>query len=302
MKRVVALGFFDGVHLGHGALLRRAVERAGELDAIPAACTFDPHPAAVISHTDMPLLTTPEDRELLMGELYGIREVRVAPFDEQMMTMPWTEFVPGFLVKELNACHLVAGSDYRFGYKGEGTADKLQALCRDLGLGCDISDEVQMDGARVSSTRIRGLVEAGELDGACRLLGHPYLLQGEVAHGKGLGSRLGFPTANLSVDPRRLLPAYGVYAGWMGLGEGRFPCAVNIGVRPTVRDGGGVSVEAFLLDFSGTLYGKPARRELVHRLRGEQAFDSLEALRRQVQLDARAAGAYFGQRDGGVEP
>ncbi len=300
MKRVVALGFFDGVHLGHGALLRRAVERAGALGAVPTACTFDPHPAAVISHVDMPLLTTPEDRELLMRELYGIREVRVAPFDEPMMTMPWADFVSGFLVRELNACHLVAGSDYRFGYKGEGDADKLRALCRELGLGCDIIDEVRLDGARVSSTRIRKLVEAGELDGACRLLGHPYLLQGKVAHGKGLGSRLGFPTANLSVDPRRLLPAYGVYAGQMRLGEDRFLCAANIGVRPTVRDGGGVSVEAFLLDFDGDLYGKTARLELCHRLRFEQTFDSLEALRRQVQADARAAKAYFGQTDGGV--
>ncbi len=293
MKRVVALGFFDGVHLGHGALLKRAVERAGELGAVPAACTFDPHPAALVSHADLPLLTTPEDRTLLMRELYGIREVRVAPFDEQMMTMPWTDFVSGFLVRELNACYLVAGSDYRFGYKGEGTADKLQTLCRDLGLGCDIIDEVRLDGARVSSTRIRKLVEAGELDAACRLLGHPYLLQGTVAHGKGLGSRLGFPTANLSVDPRRLLPAYGVYAGQMGLGEERFPCAVNIGVRPTVHDGAGVSVEAFLLDFDGDLYGKTARLELYHRLRGEQTFDSLEALGCQVQADARAVGAYF---------
>ena len=167
-------------------------------------------------------------------------------------------------------------------------------------MGCDIIDEVRLDGERVSSTRIRRLVEAGELDAACRLLGHPYLLQGEVAHGKGLGSRLGFPTANLSVDPRRLLPAYGVYAGRMGLGEGRFPCAVNIGVRPTVHDGGGVSVEAFLLDFDGDLYGKTARLELFHRLRFEQTFDSLEALRRQVQADARAVRAYFGETDGGV--
>ncbi len=293
MKRVVALGFFDGVHLGHGALLKRAVERAGALGAVPAACTFDPHPAALVSHADLPLLTTPEDRALLMEELYGIREVRVAPFDEHMMTMPWTDFVSGFLEKELNACHLVAGSDYRFGYKGEGTADKLRALCRELGLGLDIIDEVRLDGQRVSSTRIRRLVEAGELDGACRLLGHPYLLQGEVAHGKGLGSRLGFPTANLAVDPRRLLPAYGVYAGQIRLGEERFLCAVNIGVRPTVRDGGGVSVEAFLLDFDGDLYGKTARLELFHRLRAERAFDSLEALRRQVQVDAQAVGAYF---------
>ncbi len=300
MKRVVALGFFDGVHLGHGALLRRAVERAGALDAVPAACTFDPHPAAVITHQDMPLLTTPEDRAALMEELYGIREVRVVAFDEHMMTMPWADFVSGFLIKELNACHLVAGSDYRFGYQGEGTAEKLQGLCRELGLGCDIIDEVRLDGERVSSTRIRKLVEAGEMDGACRLLGHPYLLQGEVAHGKGLGSRLGFPTANLSVDPRRLLPAYGVYAGQMRLGRERFPCAANIGVRPTVRDGGGVSVEAFLLDFDGDLYGKKARLELFHRLRGERAFGSLEALRCQVQADARAARAYFGQRDGGV--
>lgn len=306
-KRVIALGFFDGVHLGHAALLRRAVRRAGELDAIPAACTFDAHPAALVSRETVPLLTTPEDRGVLMARLYGIREVIIAHFNRALMTMPWDRFVTDYLAAGHGACHLVAGEDHRFGYKGEGTAEKLKALCASLGLGCDIIPAVKLEGETVSSTLIRSLVEAGELERAGRFLGHPYSLSGRVEHGKRLGSRLGFPTVNLIPDPRLLLPAYGVYAakvwvlpegnnhGPVRAGEGPYPAVTNVGVRPTVDDGGKVTVESFLLDFDGDLYGRTLRLELCRRLRFEQTFDSLEALRRQVQLDAQAAAAYFGQ-------
>ena len=180
MKRVIALGFFDGVHLGHGALLRRTVERAARLGAISAACTFDTHPAALVSHQAVPMLTTPGDRARLMRELYGIGEVIVLPFDEEMRTMAWDKFVTDYLVGGLHACHLVAGHDYRFGYRGEGTAEKLEALCAQLGLGCDIIPPVKVDGQIVSSTRIRALVEAGDMDAARRFLGHP--LMGEAAN------------------------------------------------------------------------------------------------------------------------
>lgn len=295
-KKVVALGFFDGVHLGHGALLERTVQRAGEWNAVAAACTFDPHPAALVSHQSVPLLTTPEERVRLMRELYGVEEVWVVPFDAGMMTMPWDRFVTDFLRRERHACHLVAGYDYRFGSGGQGTAEKLEALCHTLGLGCDIIGEVRVEGERVSSTLARRLVEAGELDKARRFLGHPYSLSGPVAHGRGLGSRLGFPTANLTVDPRLLLPAYGVYAGKVHLESGEtFLCAANIGVRPTVGDGGAVSAEAFLLDYGGDLYGQTARLELYHRLRPERAFATLDDLRGQVQLDARNVRAYFSE-------
>lgn len=294
MKKAIALGFFDGVHLGHGALLERTVAVARERGLTPAACTFDTHPAALITHETVPLLTTPEDREALMRERYGIGEVIVAPFDQAMMTMPWEEFVTDYLVERHRACHLVAGHDYRFGYKGEGTPEKLTALCGQLGVGCDIIGEVKLEGRTVSSSLIRSLVERGELAQARRFLGHPYAIRGTVVHGKGLGGKLGFPTVNIAPDSRILLPAYGVYAARAVLPGGQ-TClaAVNVGVRPTVEGGGAVSVEGFLLDFDGALYGQTLTLELYHRLRPERKFGSLEELRTAVTENARETRAYF---------
>lgn len=296
MKKVIALGFFDGVHLGHGTLLERTVAVARERGLTSAAYTFDTHPAALIAQETVPLLTTPEDRVALMREGYGIQEVIVAPFDQAVMTMPWEAFVTDCLVEGRRACHLVAGHDYRFGYKGEGTAEKLRDLCARLGLGCDIIPPVTLEGQRVSSSLIRSMVERGELERACRFLGHPYRLSGPVVHGKGLGGKLGFPTVNVTPDRRVLLPAYGVYAARAVLPEGQ-TClaAVNIGVRPTVEGGGAVSVEGFLLDFDGTLYGQELSLELYHRLRPERRFGSLEELQAAVMENARETRAYFAQ-------
>ncbi len=298
MKKVIALGFFDGVHLGHGALLERTAAVAAERGLTPAALTFDTHPAALVSHVSVPLLTTPEDRSALMERLYGIKEVMVAPFDRAMMTMAWDAFVTDYLVRQNGAAHLVVGHDFRFGYKGEGTPEKLQALCARLGVGCDVIGEVRLEGQTVSSTLVRSLVERGELETARRFLGHPYLLRGRVERGKGLGGKLGFPTVNLTVDGRALLPAYGVYAcrAWP-LPAGDDPeshlAVANIGVRPTVDDGEAVTVEAFLLDFDGDLYGRALWLGLYHRLRPERRFDSLEELRQAVMENARQTRAYF---------
>lgn len=240
-----------------------------------------------------------------MARLYGIREVITAHFDEAMMTMPWDRFITDYLVAGHGACHLVAGEDHRFGYKGEGTASRLKALCASLGLGCDIIPAVTLEGETVSSTLIRSLVRAGELERAGRFLGHPYGLSGRVEHGKRLGSRLGFPTVNLALDSRLLLPAYGVYAakvwalpegenhGPAREGEGPYLAVTNVGVRPTVDDGGKVTVESFLLDFDGDLYGRTLRLELYRRLRGERKFGSLEELRRAITENARETRAYF---------
>ncbi len=154
-RRVVALGFFDGVHIGHGALLRRVGEVAASLGAVPSAVTFDTHPTNLILKTPMPLLTSPLDRADLMRRYYGIRDVIVARFDERMMHMPWQEFVSDYLVKEHGAVHLVAGHDFHFGYKGEGNPERLEAMCRELGVGCDIIPKVEQDHITVSSTYIR---------------------------------------------------------------------------------------------------------------------------------------------------
>ena len=297
-KRVIALGFFDGVHIGHGALLRRVGEMAARLGAVPAAVTFDTHPTNLILKTPVPLLTSPLDRAELMRRCYGIRDVIVARFDERMMKMPWQDFVTGYLVAEHGAVHLVAGHDFHFGYKGEGNPQRLQELCARLGIGCDIIPKVEQDHITVSSTYIRTLVAQGEMERANQFLGHPHTLTDTVAHGKKLGSTLGFPTVNLRFQPGVLVPAYGVYATRVYFENGESRLAVtNIGVRPTVDSSNTVTVEGFILDFSGDLYGRTVRMEFYKRLRGEEKFPSLEALKQEVMRNAQQTRDYFRERE-----
>lgn len=297
-KKVIALGFFDGVHLGHGALLKRTVELAETLNAVPAAHTFAAHPSTLVTHQPTPLLSTPEDRAHLMKSLYGIQEVIVAPFDEGMMTMPWETFVTDYLIGGLNCAGVVVGHDYRFGYKGEGTPARLKELCAQAHVACEVVEKVTLDGRTVSSTYIRSLVEAGDMETAARYLAHPHLLRGSVRHGKGLGRKLGFPTVNIVPAEGILLPAYGVYATKVTLEDGKtYPAATNVGVRPTVEDEKQVTVEAFLLDFQGDVYGQTVSLEFYRRLRGERRFDSLEALRQEVMKNAQQAREYFAEEE-----
>lgn len=294
-KRVIALGFFDGVHIGHGALLSLCARRAAELGAIPTAFTFDLHPSALIPGKEpVPLLTTPADRTGLMERLYGIREVIVAHYDDRMMRTPWREFVTQFLVADHGAVHLVVGHDFHFGYKGEGDPQKLRALCAELGIGCDVVPKVELDGVTVSSTHIRCLISQGKMAEAVRFLGHPHVLTQTVKHGKKLGSTLGFPTVNLTFVQGLLTPAHGVYACKVSFISGESRLAVtNVGTRPTVQDGDSVTAEGFLLDFDGNLYGQEVRLEFCHYLRPEKKFDSLETLRAEVMRNAQQTRDYF---------
>lgn len=293
-RRVIALGFFDGVHMGHGALLRRVGEVAKELDAVPAAFTFDRHPEDVILGAQrVPLITSPADRADLMRRLFGIRDIIVAHFDRHMMQMGWEEFVEDYLVKEHGAIHLVVGHDFHFGYKGEGNPERLTVKCRELGIGCDVVPKVEHDGITVSSTYIRSLIAQGEMERANEFLGHPYTVTGTVGHGKKLGSTLGFPTVNLTFPPGVMVPAFGVYATRVWVEDQCYSAATNVGVRPTVDDGNRVNAEGFLLDFSGDLYGKTLRVEFYRRLRGERKFDSLEQLREEVMRNAQQTREYF---------
>ena len=292
-KRVIALGFFDGVHKGHGALLRRAAEIADTMGIIPAAFTFDAHPTQVILGQSSPLLTTPTERADLMRRLYGIRDVIVARFDNEMMCLNWQDFVTELLVKDHGAAHLVVGHDYRFGYRGEGTPEKLKELCVQLGIGCDIIPPVEVDGIRISSSYIRTLVAQGEVERAIDFLGHPHTLTDQVRHGKKIGTRLGFPTMNLQIPAGNVIPAFGVYATRVWVDDKAYIAATNVGVRPTVGDDRPVTVEGSLLDFSGDLYGKTVRMEFYRRIRPEQKFDSLDALRTQIAQDTQQVCAYF---------
>lgn len=294
---VIALGFFDGVHRGHGALLQRAVQRAKEYNAAPAVFTFDRPPKEVVTGKPVFLINSPEDRRDICRRLYGIEQIIMAPFDHEMMTMPWQDFISRLLVGRYGAVHLVAGHDYHFGYKNQGTPELLQAECARLGLGCDIIPKVEVDGITVSSTYIRTLVEAGDLARAAEFLGHPHTLSQEVRHGKRIGRTIGIPTVNLAVPAHVLVPSRGVYITRVYLPDGT-SCAgiTNVGVRPTVSTEDTVSVETFLLDYDGDLYGQRIRLEFFKFLRQEEKFESLEALRQQIQRDITAARAYFSEK------
>ncbi len=291
--RAIALGFFDGVHLGHQALLRRTAERAEGLGLAPALLTFDRSPREFVTGTPVPLLTTVRERSRAARELFPGMEIIAAPFDRAMMTMPWEDFVV-MLAETYQARWLVAGHDFRFGHKNSGTAAFLREKAAALGIGCDIIPAVQLEGVTVSSTHIRALLERGEAEEAARFLGRPFAISGLVRHGKRLGSsRLGAPTVNLIPDPRQLVPAFGVYAARVTVDGAARPAVTNVGVRPTVDTDGGVTVESHLLEPIGELYGADCRVEFLKMLRPEMRFAGLEALRAQIARDAGAARAFF---------
>ena len=285
-RRVIALGFFDGVHIGHGALLKKTCERATELGAIPAAMSFDTHPDTLVFGTPTELLNTMDERKHLMQSLYGIEDVIFCHFDKAMMNMDWEAFVEDYLIRELHACHLVCGHDYHFGARGFGNAERLTEKCRALGLGCDVIGEVKLDGVTVSSTYLRRLLKEGRMEEAVRFLGHGHIISGIVQHGDSRGHTLGLPTANLALDASLLVPAFGVYGGWADAGElGRFPAAVNLGVHPTVHELPHPVAEASLLGFDGDLYGRFLRLELLFQVRPERQFSSLQELTAQIARD-----------------
>lgn len=292
--RVIALGFFDGVHLGHGALLRTARNRADRLGCQAVGLTFDPHPEMLIRGQQPPLLNTLEDRRWLMTKLYGMDEMLVLPFDEAFMQMPWQTFVEEVLIRELHAVHVVCGHDYRFGYKGQGTAEGLRQLCEERNIGCDVVEKVEYLGDEVSSTRIRACLQAGDLETANALLGHCHFFSGTVTHGKKLGRLLGCPTANQILPPELLELNHGVYATRVQLHDGTFRNAVtNVGSRPSLDDGQHITVESWLMDYEGDLYDQTLRVEFCKFLRPEQKFGSLDELLAAIKRDGETARAHF---------
>lgn len=293
-ERVIALGFFDGVHLGHGALLRRAAEEAALRGCTPAVFTFDRPPKEVVTGVPCPLINSPEDRRDLVRRLYRIQDVLMVPFDREMMTTPWDDFIVRILVGRYHAVHLVAGHDHHFGHRNQGTPELLAQKCAQLGLGCDIIPKVEVAGITVSSTYIRRLVSLGQVERAMEYLGHPHILTQTVRHGRRIGHTIGIPTVNLVPPPHVLVPGNGVYTARVCLADGSSYAAVtNVGTRPTVNNGSDLTVESWMLDFDGDLYGQTIRVEFYQHLRDEIRFDSLDALKAQIESDALKVRAYF---------
>ena len=212
-----------------------------------------------------------------------------------MMRMDWRDFITQYLVKELGVVHVVAGHDFHFGYMGKGNPQRLQETCAQLGIGCDIIGKVELEDITISSTYIRTLIAQGEMDRAVEFLGHPHVLTNRVTHGKKIGSSsLGFPTVNLQIPSPVIVPAFGVYATQVSVAGQRYTAVTNVGVRPTVEDNDGrVTVEGFILDFSGDLYGQELRMEFYHRIREERKFSSFQALSDEIRRNAQQTRDYF---------
>lgn len=292
--RAIALGYFDGVHLGHQALMERAVERAKQIGATSAVFTFDVHPDSVVLGRQVPLLTANAYRREEIKKLGGVDEVIFGHFDEHMQHMDWRDFIHKMLIGQFGARWIISGRNNRFGYKGQGNAEGMAEECEKAGIGYDCIDDVKVNGIVVSSTYIRQLISQGDMEGAGRFLGHPYTVTGVVEHGRRVGtSVLKVPTVNLTLPPEMALPPYGVYAARVLIGEKSYIAATNIGIKPTFMDGGVPTIEPHLLDFAGDLYGKMIHVELHKFLRPEKRFDSAEALRAAIDENIKQTREFF---------
>ena len=289
VKRVFALGFFDGVHLGHQALLAECVSLAKKLGAQTAAITFDRHPRSLFDQTPPPLISTAASRDLLLRR-YGIDFVRVFPVTREIMGMPWRKFLAEMMA--CGAVGFVCGDDFHFGRSNEGSVQALKEFCGQRGMPCVIVPEQAVDGKRISSTYIRRQIETGDMETAMRFLGHPHIISGIVIPGKQLGRTLGIPTANILLEPGLVVPKFGVYACRVTIDGKTYSAVTNVGTRPTVS-GVGVTVEPWILDFDGNLYGQEITLEFHRFLRPETKFDGLEALKTQINRDADTTRSYF---------
>ncbi len=281
-EKIFSLGFFDGVHRGHQALLSQCVQLAHERKLSAAAITFETHPQAAFTTEYPRCLSTLADRKTLLGR-FGMEKIVVLPVTKEVMSTDWRRFLENLLAE--GAAGFVCGDDFRFGHRGQGDARRLEDWCAERGLPCVIVPEQTLEGVRISSSHIRSLLEAGNLDEAEKFLGHRHSFTARVVTGQGLGRTIGVPTANLSIEEPVILPKTGVYACLAHVGAACYPAVTNIGTRPTV-DGQGITVEPWLLDFSGDLYGRTITLEFVKFLRPEKKFDSLEALKAEILHNA----------------
>jgi riboflavin kinase/FMN adenylyltransferase len=283
---VVTIGAYDGVHEGHRALIARVKAMAAELGCDTAVVTFDRHPATVVRPDSAPRLLTDIDQKLELLAATGVDHAVVIHFDEARSKESAEDFVRDVLVGCLGARAVVVGHDFHFGHGRRGNVPMLQDLGAELGFDV-LGISLVGDEEPISSTRVRGLLADGDVAGAARLLGRTHEVRGIVVQGDARGRDLGFPTANVAVPADILLPADGIYAGWYVHPDGsRSAAAISLGRRPTFYDDAPASLlEAHLLDFSGDLYGQPARVQFVERLRGERKFDGVDALVAQIGQD-----------------
>lgn len=289
---MVAIGNFDGVHRGHGALIERLAESARQMGLVPTVLTFEPHPREFFAPDSAPArLTTLREKLELLADC-GVVQVMVCRFNAEFAALSAAQFVDRVLVQSLQVRHLIVGDDFRFGQGRQGDFAFLQAAGNRLGFGVESLGSIVVDGERVSSSGVREALAAGDMERAVRLLGRPYIIDGRVVHGDQVGRQLGFSTANIRIK-HNPLPMTGVFAVEVrGLGQAMLPGVANLGIRPTL---GGTRplLEVHLFDFDCDIYGAHLSVRFVHKLRDEQRFPNLAALQAQIARDAAAARAHF---------
>jgi len=291
---VVAVGAFDGLHRGHQALLTQVRERAQATGLTPIVVSFEPLPRAFFSKEPVPRLSSV--REKLLGfDAAGVGKALILRFNDELTSMPAEDFVRRVLIERLHTREVWVGGDFRFGHKRGGDVALLEKMGAELGFAARVMPPVLLDGARVSATRVRMLLAAGEFSGAAPLLGRPFVIEGKVEYGNQLGRELGFPTANIHLHDR-VPPVQGIFAVRVGLGEGEcaWPGVASLGLRPTVNEVSQPLLEVHLFDFEGDLYGQRMAVEFVAKLRDEAKFDGLDALTEQIRRDARMAREVLG--------
>lgn len=286
----VAIGKFDGVHLGHQTILSRMLETAEETGGQSIVFTFANNPLSLLRPDTCPLPLMSLDQRLSALAAAGVENCVMIEFDEEFSRISAEEFLEQVLVGKLHARHIIMGADFRFGHHGAGDASLLRRMSDELGYTVEVvSGVVDSEVGLVSSTRVREAILAGDVETASRMLGRPVVLRGEVVHGDARGRELGFPTANLGGKIEGLAPADGVYAGFVQLREARYPAAISVGNNPTFTPDEQSRVEAFVLDFDQDIYGERMSVLFTHRIRGMERFDSLESLIAQMNEDVALA-------------
>lgn len=281
---VCGIGNFDGIHRGHQKLIEKLLKHSKTRSLDSLIFTFEPHPSRILSpNNSAKLIMTLNQKKRIMRS-YGIDHFILAPFTREFSKIEYKNFIYDILINKCRAKVVVVGYNYKFGYKGEGTAQSLKELCNEEGIYTVIIPPVTYKGETVSSTFIRSLIEKGDVKNAAEYIGRPFNVEGFVQHGNGIGKKLGFPTANVSLEEELVLPARGVYAvivSWQG---NIYKGVANLGIKPTFN-GSDVKLEIHLIDFSGKLYGEKLEVMFIDNLRSEVKFDRLEDLVRQVQID-----------------
>jgi riboflavin kinase/FMN adenylyltransferase len=296
---VLAIGNFDGLHLGHRALLERLTAKARELDLPATVMTFEPHPRELFSPDQAPARLTSLREKLGLLEICGVERVYVCHFNRKLATLTAEQFIDQILVRGLAVRHLIIGDDFRFGRGRTGDFAMLQRSGTDHGFGVEAMHTIDLDGERVSSSAVRDALAGGDLEHAARLLGRPYRISGRIVHGDKIGGRIGFHTANIQLKRKRL-PLTGIFAVTVsGLGDQPLPGAANLGVRPTVAQGARAVLEVHLLDFDRQIYGAHVTVHFLHKLRDEMKFESLDALREQIARDVGHTRQYFAEHPHG---